>query len=674
MKPAKRLKADTVVDEQGRRRFHGAFTGGFSAGYFNTVGSAEGWKPQSFVSGRSARGQARKQSVLDFADAEDGLLGGSLEMQEQFNGRQGLTEGKDSMSAWLTGEMALPGPLVKDLIVAADRSIGVRLLQKMGWRSGHGVGARVPISEGAVHGGIAKAVIPIGAFDQLTGQVTKAPDDFRISIPPPKEDLHGLGFERKTQSRLSSGRDRRVAAYHVSDLFNKSSKVAIDSYVYDDEADAYGSHSKDLLDVDHYGKEEVPIEEEEVGMTRRQVADRWVSGPSQTNSQTCPSDGRPVLEGFTLASVLQPNEEVIPKIEVPASYSPCASLSEEMVPKPRQSRWSDAPQVKAPPLETTAEDPTPEEILKAARGAEERRNRFSGLSEAFRSRFVSASSKLASSSTNTDDKLRGLQSVVEFSAKMAESKQSDESGRADNKSKALEDVRRQGRTTVAWTPAPLLCKRFNVPVPTKSSHPPTATSVLPKDRGAELFEKHVGAYIAVPEKPRTESITSSSEADAASFLDDLLVSAAMSITVRPEMTMLRSIFDSDSEDEVDESVDRSTKWNDDAGPSKSAPVASDTQLEDRDVTADDSAAKFPYLVEDASFYLQKKYLHTDGMNDSLEESSQQSVASESKIIFKRPSRQMASSDPSITEHKGDSAKKGMIKSRRKNVLSFSFDD
>lgn len=31
-----------VRDEKGRRRFHGAFTGGFSAGYFNTVGSKEG--------------------------------------------------------------------------------------------------------------------------------------------------------------------------------------------------------------------------------------------------------------------------------------------------------------------------------------------------------------------------------------------------------------------------------------------------------------------------------------------------------------------------------------------------------------------------------------------------------------------------------------------------------
>jgi len=31
-----------VTDSEGRRRFHGAFSGGFSAGYFNTVGSKEG--------------------------------------------------------------------------------------------------------------------------------------------------------------------------------------------------------------------------------------------------------------------------------------------------------------------------------------------------------------------------------------------------------------------------------------------------------------------------------------------------------------------------------------------------------------------------------------------------------------------------------------------------------
>lgn len=37
------LHEQTVKDEKGRyQRFHGAFTGGFSAGYYNTVGTKEG--------------------------------------------------------------------------------------------------------------------------------------------------------------------------------------------------------------------------------------------------------------------------------------------------------------------------------------------------------------------------------------------------------------------------------------------------------------------------------------------------------------------------------------------------------------------------------------------------------------------------------------------------------
>ncbi|OLY82808.1 G patch domain-containing protein 1-like protein [Smittium mucronatum] len=44
-----------ATDDAGNRRFHGAFTGGFSAGYYNTVGSAEGWAPSTFVSSRSNR-------------------------------------------------------------------------------------------------------------------------------------------------------------------------------------------------------------------------------------------------------------------------------------------------------------------------------------------------------------------------------------------------------------------------------------------------------------------------------------------------------------------------------------------------------------------------------------------------------------------------------------------
>ena len=74
----KRLVPDAVLDDEGRQRFHGAFTGGFSAGHYNTVGSEEGFKPTAFVSSRSNRATHKEQSANDFVDSEDGLLGGIL--------------------------------------------------------------------------------------------------------------------------------------------------------------------------------------------------------------------------------------------------------------------------------------------------------------------------------------------------------------------------------------------------------------------------------------------------------------------------------------------------------------------------------------------------------------------------------------------------------------------
>ncbi|ORY87143.1 hypothetical protein BCR37DRAFT_390846 [Protomyces lactucae-debilis] len=68
--PSKHEREQEVHDEHGRRRLHGAFTGGFSAGYFGTVGSKEGWAPTSFVSSRTKRATA-KSNVMDFMDAED---------------------------------------------------------------------------------------------------------------------------------------------------------------------------------------------------------------------------------------------------------------------------------------------------------------------------------------------------------------------------------------------------------------------------------------------------------------------------------------------------------------------------------------------------------------------------------------------------------------------------
>ena len=70
-KKAITIEEQYATDEQGRRRFHGAFTGGFSAGYFNSVGSRDGWKPQTFKSSRASKAGAVEQHPEDFMDDED---------------------------------------------------------------------------------------------------------------------------------------------------------------------------------------------------------------------------------------------------------------------------------------------------------------------------------------------------------------------------------------------------------------------------------------------------------------------------------------------------------------------------------------------------------------------------------------------------------------------------
>lgn len=59
-----------VKDENGRRRFHGAFTGGFSAGFYNTVGSLEGWTPSTFKSSRNSKSTPQIQNAYDIMDDE----------------------------------------------------------------------------------------------------------------------------------------------------------------------------------------------------------------------------------------------------------------------------------------------------------------------------------------------------------------------------------------------------------------------------------------------------------------------------------------------------------------------------------------------------------------------------------------------------------------------------
>ncbi|MGH0115812.1 UNVERIFIED_CONTAM: hypothetical protein FKN15_046997 [Acipenser sinensis] len=197
-----RLQDQTVKDEKGRfQRFHGAFTGGFSAGYFNTAGSKEGWAPSTFVSSRHQKAEKQIFKPEDFMDEEDlgehGIAPKEIMTTDDFSskvkdrieekaralaalsapipgatiledlvaaakdlGEHGIapkeimttddfsSKVKDRIEEKARALAALSAPIpgatiLEDLVAAAKISVGVQLLRKMGWKEGQGVGPRV---------------------------------------------------------------------------------------------------------------------------------------------------------------------------------------------------------------------------------------------------------------------------------------------------------------------------------------------------------------------------------------------------------------------------------------------------------------------------------------------------------------------------------------------------
>jgi G patch domain-containing protein 1 len=247
---SKKVLPGEVRDEQGRRRFHGAFTGGFSAGYYNSVGSEEGFTPSTFVSSRDKRANVSQQRAEDFMDEEDGLLGKEVIANAEYDTLGSTSSAAARMAAIneaRNSHSLIPGAAPMELMVVSGQPIGKRLLQTMGWREGTGVGARVkrharkhdsdddeatmevlhPVEggDGGGGGGESKQAVSSSriskdykssggsvaellgesfshkpqALNAVTddGEVTFAPNDAeaRIVIPKPKNDTFGIGYD-----------------------------------------------------------------------------------------------------------------------------------------------------------------------------------------------------------------------------------------------------------------------------------------------------------------------------------------------------------------------------------------------------------------------------------------------------------------------------------------------
>ncbi|CAN6468425.1 unnamed protein product [Victoria cruziana] len=230
-----------VRDNEGRRRFHGAFTGGFSAGYYNTVGSKEGWSPQTFTSSRTQRAEVKEQTVYNFLDEDEKaeMEANALSTSFQFD-TFGFTAAeiarRQAESEHSKRPSAIPGPVPDEIVLPETKSVGMMLLLKMGWRHGHSIGVEHDDSAYDARREARKAFLAFACsegniFNQTKSSKSESTSEVDglvdagklVSESTPvfllqnKQDLHGLGYDPFRHAPDFKGFDVKQTHYEEID-------------------------------------------------------------------------------------------------------------------------------------------------------------------------------------------------------------------------------------------------------------------------------------------------------------------------------------------------------------------------------------------------------------------------------------------------------------------------
>lgn len=356
-----------VTDEEGRRRFHGAFTGGYSAGYFNSVGSKEGWQPKTFASSRQSR-ETIQQRAEDFMDEEDDpLLGKRLATTEQYDvlqlGATRVRAVEDKPRNAFEAHMLKLNPasrqpsqasvypamdFLDDLVLPVNDSIGAKLLNQMGWKEGHGIGPR--IRKRKFEDAKRTDATPTHRKDTKQGD-DEAEEEDVVYIPPrntvdvsafpkPKMDKYGAGFDpyvnapefsRYKQQQASAQQQKLQKRQIVT--FSDAMKATAGSY---ETTTGFGlSALEENDDLDVYGSTSMAEFDTAIGPAITNGNDEVKRIDSEARESlrkrlpTFCTDGRPALPGFELAYVKEkPPKAVMLRLRVPSDFKPYHRFTE----------------------------------------------------------------------------------------------------------------------------------------------------------------------------------------------------------------------------------------------------------------------------------------------------------------------------------------------------------
>lgn len=602
-----------VTDEQGRRRFHGAFSGGFSAGYFNSVGSKEGWQPSTFTSSRDRRNAGSSspdgsktyaQRAEDFMDEDDDpLLGKRLETTALYDTLQSSLKGQLRQQQQGAGPAQRQQPipafaLPEDLLLPPSESVGAKLLNRMGWKDGQGIGPRIrqrkfePQSESKEE------------EEETKEDIYVAP---RVSVdrsvfPEPKNDRYGAGFDPYTNApefarykkqhqqsaQLAQQGKREIVSFaDALQADPNGDRRAVLGYGLsaleeNDDLDVYGTTSMSEFDT-----EIAPTGKRDTNIKRIDSIAQESKRSSRRNPSVC-SDGKAPLPGFDLApSREKPPKSVLLRLEVPAGFKPVHRFKngdgtkDSVANLYRLHNFSTIKHGQGSLMtakqrgEMLGEEPEQASIVKSSV--------FDLMDSAAKQKLLGAVIQAEQNAIAQQDQVRkerqplvhggeALRATITASIAKRFVSAKEETGDLAVEV-AAPVIKKSYRTESMWMPSSLLCKRFHVKC--KSA---TTTSALTDSSSADkrdLFDREVTPHLVAAyssRKSSTMGIESQPNASQAALSETTQALTGeeelppLPIVQKPAASLLQSIFEpSDEEsDGAESSSDDSSSDEDEA--------------------------------------------------------------------------------------------------------------
>ncbi|KAL1374535.1 hypothetical protein pipiens_018025 [Culex pipiens pipiens] len=307
--PAKKpvsVEDQIVLDANGKRRFHGAFTGGFSAGYWNTVGSQEGWKPAEFKSSRAEKASARAaQNPMDFMDDEDlgefGIAPQRVQTRDDFaagsTGAEGAVGagaredgGGDAEADGLAGGSGDRGAAESgEKKKARERNRKETYVMKM-------YGCEMPGR------GSPKAVSDSESDGSEDYEVSFAPDDFDPLVAAIKDNTFGLGYSGL--DRGSGSGAKRFNLFETLEIVDRNNKkLSI-------RGQAFGVGALEDDDEDIYAKDD--MSRYDFSLEDRAKKPAAIKSAEQAG----------VLDGFCASKKTGKQMKKVFKVRVPENFTP----------------------------------------------------------------------------------------------------------------------------------------------------------------------------------------------------------------------------------------------------------------------------------------------------------------------------------------------------------------